>query len=104
MLTETEAKTKWCPFVRLRGKYDDAATSSFNRCLPFGNDLTPETHCWASACMAWRWYGGDYPDYAGPDKPEGKGWVENANATDNRFRWQRKRQQTGYCGLAGEPS
>ena len=37
MMTEAEAKTKWCPFVRIAGVRHPAA------------------QCIASACMAWRW-------------------------------------------------
>ena len=33
-MTEAEAKTKWCPFMK---------------------DNEPEAACIASACMAWRW-------------------------------------------------
>jgi len=42
-MTETEAKTKWCPMVRLPAKIDDPEPG-VNR---FGS-------CIGSACMMWR--------------------------------------------------
>ena len=48
-MTEAEAKTKWCPFVRF-SSFD----ASINRRLS-----EPHIHqctlCIASDCMAWRW-------------------------------------------------
>lgn len=56
-MTEEEAKTKWCPFVR----HADAGGGSFNR----GSEANNPTNqgrvdggwsctCIASACMAWQ--------------------------------------------------
>lgn len=50
MLTETEAKTKWCPFVRTDSVGADCA---FNRTTSKLEDYNLQ--CVASDCMAWRW-------------------------------------------------
>src|SRR5262245_40065406 len=63
MITEAEAKTKWCPLARLfvqseiktGGSITQIVTASANAGLPTGNDgddIRP--HCIGSACMAWR--------------------------------------------------
>ena len=46
-LTETEAKTKWCPFARR-----DAGGVVVNRNM--GGNAFEGCKCIASACMAWR--------------------------------------------------
>lgn len=50
-MTEEEAKTKWCPFVRVAGTEAEWHT---NR--PSHADVAdkPFDHRIASACMAWR--------------------------------------------------
>lgn len=75
MLTEEEAKTKWCPFVRRT--YSGIPVNRVADTAEF-MDSCP---CIASACMAWRWRR-RYAD----DAKEAK--ISHA---------------TGYCGLAGKP-
>lgn len=43
-MTEEEAKTKWCPMVRLTD-YEDRSVH---------NPKNPLTHCIGSKCMMWR--------------------------------------------------
>lgn len=79
-MTEDEAKTKWCPFVRTANATVRPAseewpgifmgTIAVNRSSP---DAATPAPCIASECMAWRWIEG-------------------------------KRNTEGYCGLAGAVS
>lgn len=62
IMTEEEAKKKWCPFVRLtvgviEGK-GGQLTPAFNRFGSVETGLTEnpvDCRCIASECMAWRW-------------------------------------------------
>jgi hypothetical protein len=77
-VTEDEAKTKWCPFVRIDGS-NRSATMSDDAWVDIVGSPEP-CRCIGSACMAWRPQhqivkpGGHYTD-----APAG----------------------SGYCGLAG---
>ena len=80
-MTEDEAKTKWCPFVRIVNFVSEDnnawATNQGKQ------SRTPEeplaTHCIASACMAWR----EIKKQTTPSTPD--------------------EVLGGYCGLAGRP-
>jgi hypothetical protein len=124
MMTEEEAKTKWCPAVRVyrRTSHDNVDYSETNR----GEDTaTPTAHnCIGSACMAWRW-GQEY-EYAETRlvkdndsavaralgymgrivPPPGDGW-ERCEGWDQPkhadYRWRRRTRAVGRCGLAGKP-
>lgn len=74
-MTEDEAKTKWCPFVRLVIS-DIGEAKTDNRDFDYG-DGTPS--CIASECMAWRW------------KQEG---IEHGEPIYN--------DTYGHCGLASK--
>ena len=75
MMTEAEAKTKWCPMVRFVMQSGGAA---YNRSEDGGPII--RTACIASACMAWR------AEMIGDDANEPL--VKTAR---------------GHCGLAGRP-
>ncbi len=45
MITETEARKKWCPLVRVGNEAG---------CNRSHNDFGATAHCIGSACMAWR--------------------------------------------------
>lgn len=75
-MTEDEAKSKWCPFVRFTHPHPDSGIRWNNR----GPDLVADddSKCVASNCMAWQW------KYPGPnDEATGDGW----------------KPTHGYCGV-----
>jgi hypothetical protein len=80
MLTEEEARKRWCPMVRL-GYDSNALATPDNRIHPKGRlaknteaQIHPGHRCIASGCMMWRW--------------EPRGYMP---------------PRGGYCGLAGRP-
>lgn len=75
IVTEEEAKTKWCPESRT-GMYAGSGGVAVNRHC--ADEVRDETRCIGSACMAWRFI---YPS------------APTALATPLK----------GYCGKAGEP-
>lgn len=76
-MTESEAKTRWCPMVRLYG--DDWTTRLDDNELKAvtDGDVARSTKCIGSACMMWRWL-------PSPSLKAGS-------------------PTSGYCGLAGKP-
>jgi len=91
-MTEDEAKTKWCPFVRMRNP--NLNGSSYNR--DHGDSFALGC-CLASACMAWRWSMEPNPAY-----------VEQANVWPDTRQPQQKQpllpgRERGFCGLASRP-
>lgn len=76
MMTEEEAKKKWCPHTQVAVVESGAASNreSFALASQKGYDL-----CLGSACMAWRWSVGPMAN----------------DAPDVKYK--------GYCGLAGKP-
>ncbi len=78
-MTEDEAKTKWCPFVRRQFDYQTVAV---NRTARVGqtDELPHQALCIGSECMAWR-----------------KFTTLQINARHDEDEWM------GYCGLAGKP-
>ena len=87
ILTEEEAKTKWCPFGRCVEKAWDAVVTLND---PRGDPGGDKTMCIASQCMAWRW--GTKPSK----------WK---HITGNIYVpvWDEADLQAGFCGLAGKP-
>lgn len=76
MLTEEEAKTKWCPQSRpVFPRVEDCGYQTGNRNSVADGDsqIMPQSSCIGSACMAWRWIADGYPS------------------------------DGGFCGLAGRP-
>lgn len=82
-MTEDEAKTKWCPFVRFHGTPSDD-------CVPNrSGSFSDTTRCLGSECMAWR----EKKVWQAPEVRTSKNPAEDAVLV----------VIGGYCGLAGEP-
>lgn len=80
-MTEDEAKTKWCPMVRISGAGNDGAISN-RGCSDEAVHADVAQMCMASDCMAWRWKKVP-PEYAGVHD-------------------QLEIPDEGHCGLAGK--
>jgi len=89
MITEEEARKKWCPMGGI-GSHDNPKLPSGSACI-------------ASECAAWR--GKAFEIYTNTDAELGeKGWERKRIA--GREVWWREipeDMRTGYCGLAGKP-
>lgn len=58
MMTEDEAKTKWCPFARFTSASNSPSSNRWRKSLPEDEPyaLNPvPCRCIGHACMAWRW-------------------------------------------------
>lgn len=96
ILSETEAKARWCPFARVAlGKNYDGENADIPKGVPscnrIGIEALPKSAivpnaslCLVTGCMAWR--ATDNKTYpCAPGEPE------------------RDPEPAGYCGLAGSP-
>ena len=112
MLTEEEAKTKWCPFARSGNE------AGCNRNGENGFAVAP--HCIGSGCMAWRPvmhretlrnYHDDLQvqvNFKAGDRDYPDGWQYGHTDKDRDGRkFDQLHRLTskvgGYCGLAGAP-
>ncbi len=114
VMTEDEAKKKWCPFVRLvvaDATGADPSSVAANRVGVRGTrevKLPDAACCIASACMAWRWsetkrsaafLEAVQAHMAASAKPNFNTSVQAVYAeTGGKFE-----RSEGYCGLAGAP-
>ena len=74
LLTEEQAREKWCPEARVALRHHEPNSSQFWGTANYDEDEGRISFCIASDCMMWRW---------GEQVADGK---------DARH---------GYCGLAG---
>lgn len=74
MMTEEQAKTKWCPLARDYCFADDSSAVTINR---WRGKPGVGSMCIGSECMAWQW---------APGRPD--------NATSGEY-------FNGYCGAFG---
>ena len=91
LLTEEEAKTKWCPMVRavaIRGGTFGSPEPIGNRIAADQNELPKVTQCIASGCMMWRQHASD------------ESWTVQGESKTKTLPAGLRR---GYCGLAGKP-
>ena len=84
-MIEDEAKTKWCPMVRVA---IDGTFLINNRNQVNAEDKGRAT-CIGSECMAWRWHL--------QTKPMEYGMLNVSGGPDEYS------ETEGYCGLAGNP-
>lgn len=113
MLTEAEAKTKWCPMVRVavtERDGSDAPPVVFNRTAIRNTSEYGTPHaamCIGSACMMWRGEGPMEERYTNADdfSPADDGFQNTGRYTSaHRLIWERPRaERKGHCGLAGGP-
>jgi hypothetical protein len=105
LVTEEDAKEKWCPFARVIERDCDGSTRARNRVVHLdaaGNvlkeitDTLAGTRCIGSACMAWRWEKSEAKAVEGYQTPDGQSITT---------RWARidPVDGAGFCGLAGKP-
>ena len=81
-MTQKEAKTKWCPMVRLAWALNGGSAGYGNTAITANRwgsgDPLEGSLCIGSACMMWQWEIAPYP---GDNQDDG----------------------IGFCGLAGKP-
>lgn len=101
-MTEEEAKTKWCPFVRITPESEGFHPTS-NREQPMlkTNDAGVISMCIGSHCMAWRWSRRGMVEV--PEKTFGPEAKSIMSASDAALLKQDGTPvpDLGYCGLAG---
>lgn len=88
-MTEDEAKTKWCPHVRVGGPMQSEAEGTAANRWPADDPVRSDSpyRCIASACMAWR---AEEAEQAFLQHTDREGGVHVTI-------------KHGYCGLAGAP-
>ncbi|TXN38750.1 hypothetical protein FV232_01065 [Methylobacterium sp. WL30] len=97
MITEDQARKKWCPFSRVAHSAGFVGATSFNR-IPGTPPSAECTGCIASDCMAWiaaeqtfdiakdrflipgESYSSRDPNYE--QRPNGKGWCGHVRGLD----------------------
>ena len=95
MMTEQEAKKRWCPMVRFSTGVDDGNAS--NRWLNYPSPA--ECSCIASGCMMWRW--SEYQrEWLGSVHPGGQCFWDSQVGLYFR---ETSEGTKGYCGLGGKP-
>lgn len=89
-VTESEAKQKWCPEVRLDG--DNRFVSKTGEILWGGR------YCIGSDCMMWRWAQKRNPNWKPDHGMMTTGWQQHPDDQEPLYIADEGR---GYCGKAG---
>jgi len=92
-MKEEEAKTKWCPQVRLSEHKKGVFFSAFNRFFGVFDNVEPmprDCNCIASDCMMWVW-----------DKTQEEVFRDNAQGQTltGSFGDHQPNSPQGHCGL-----
>jgi len=100
MMTEEEAKTKWCPFMR-------ASDGNGGAVNIYDHDIDPDCMCIASKCMAWRW-GPEPRHLLSSYAREGWDHIPAEDTEDGVEHWMEPdaeylARRDGHCGLVGKP-
>ena len=86
IVTEADAKTKWCFAARVPGH----GGTTVNRHSVDTRDPPAMTRCFGAACMAWRWHG----------HVDAEGHIWEPLGEDS---YKGVKERRGFCGLAGAP-
>ena len=95
LMTEDEARTKWCPHARV-ACYAEAGDAGVNRSSDRGASISG-VGCLASDCSQWRW-----GEALGVIE-RGQVALDPASPPPARTADRYHITPRGYCGLAGEP-
>lgn len=110
VMTEEEARRKWCPFARWDPGVSDNGAAT-NRHGDGGKPFITQTaayRCIASSCMAWRWGAPQRETtWTSGEPPEGDDWTaptDEKQRPGDSVRWERSVTiRRGFCGLGGRP-
>lgn len=100
MLTEDEAKAKWCPLDRAERRRlysNEGVGTGGGSALPLPLFTSPNRdncRCIASACMAWR---------IGAPEKKGSRYLENINKPGGEYA-DYTTPARGFCGAFGTPT
>ena len=106
LLTEDEAKTKWCPFANCSGIANVPGLPQYeargNRIgFPWTDApdfVMAQVRCIASGCMAWRWV-----DSVVRHKKTGALHNEAVMKYPGAEETYERLPERGFCGMAGRP-
>jgi hypothetical protein len=101
MLSEEEAKKKWCPHVQVSVSTGIDGTEQDDNRNSMQLDFSRQPICIASKCMAWRWC--DEYDALNVQTDEVRPLGIGFNALEDD-EMKVPRYENGYCGLSGPAS
>jgi len=113
IVTEEEAKTKWCPEARVfkSAGVPLSRSAAVNRWSDDAEQIN-KTNCLGSGCMAWRWFReatSDEWEKVVPHPDDMKRYFLAGYEEDPNHRGAMRKKISnampafGYCGKAGKP-